>query len=61
VLKDKPIILQKQELRGVGIPVFGTINYLKDYEEQNIITGAEQLKLFSKILPDENFEKAGNK
>jgi len=61
VLKDKPIILQKQELRGVGIPVLGTINYLKDYEEQNVITGAEQLKLFSKILPEENFEKNVNK
>ncbi len=61
VLKDKPVILQKQELRGIGIPVFGTINYLKDYEEQVVITGAEQLKLFSKILQEENFEKADNK
>ena len=51
VVDEKPIILQKQEMRSIKA-LFYTHNYFKDDGEPNVITGVGELKTFSNILPD---------
>jgi len=61
VVDGKPIILQKQKMHSVGIPIFGTHNYFSDYGKPNAIEGLDELKMFSNIEADRKPAKKGDK
>ena len=61
IVDEKPIILQKQKIHSVGVPILGTHNYFTDYGEPNIITGHDELKMFSNILEERPEEKKEEK